>query len=64
MATNLLTVGVRISRPEFGAFVDILCNIQQNVLRELGPNFGGKNPMIAGTVSFHLHFGGINLLFC
>ena len=38
--------------PEFCAFLDILCSIQQKCFSELGPNRGGKTLVIAGSVVF------------
>ena len=57
-----LPMGVRIANHVFYAFLNILSDIYQKCC-ELCLNLEGKTPAIAETVSFHLHFGGISLLF-
>ena len=57
-------MGVMIAKPELCAFLDISCNIQQNMfLLNLVSTLEEKTLFTAEKVSFHLHFGGTTLLF-
>ena len=59
-----LPMGLMTVQPGFCAFLNILCNNEQKCFHmNLASTLEGKNPVIAGRVSFYLHFGGITLLF-
>ena len=60
---TLLPIRVRLLSRSSVHFWTFYVISNKNIFSDLGPIHGGETPVIAGTVSFHLCFGGINLLF-